>query len=382
VSVRRALRWWTIAAAALALVACGGGTPPRGGSVESRIISGTRFLGDPATQGFTRATEPREFRFPEDHGQHPEFRTEWWYFTGNLRDSSSHPYGFELTFFRIGLASDSPARASAWGTNQMWMAHFGLTDAAGGRFTASQRLARDALGLGGARTAPFRVWVKDWSVEGDFEQQTSELRLRAKDDATAIDLQLEGSRAPVLQGDRGLDAKGPEPGNASYYYSMPQLAAHGEVTVGGVPEEVSGSVWMDREWSTSALSPGVVGWDWFALRLGDGRALMFYRLRREDGSASEFSGGSLVDSNGGTRRLTANDVDAEPLDWWTSPETAVRYPVSWRLRAPSAGLDLMVEPYIPNQELVLSVRYWEGAVTVSSPKGGAAGEGYLELAGY
>ncbi|HET7133378.1 MAG TPA: carotenoid 1,2-hydratase, partial [Gammaproteobacteria bacterium] len=169
----RGLRLWALASAALALVGCNGGTPQRNDSAQSRTISGTRFLGDPETQGFTRATEPREFRFPEDHGQHPEFRTEWWYFTGNLHDSSSHRYGFELTFFRIGLASGRPARASAWGTNQMWMAHFALTDAAGRRFTASQRLARDALGLGGARTAPFRVWVKDWSVEGDFEGQTS-----------------------------------------------------------------------------------------------------------------------------------------------------------------------------------------------------------------
>jgi len=370
-------------ASLLALAACGGDTHQRAGDEPTRNVSGARFLGDPATEGFARAAGPREFSFPADHGQHAGFRTEWWYFTGNLRDASSRRYGFELTFFRIGLAAGAAPRESAWGANQVWMAHFAVTDASGHRFVAAQRLARDALGLGGARAVPFLVWVKDWSVEGAFDDDRTEFRLRARDGETAIDLRLEGSRAPVLQGDRGLDAKGPEPGNASYYYSMPRLAARGELTAGGESTEVTGLVWMDREWSTSALSEGIVGWDWFALRLADGRDLMFYRLRREDGTASEFSSGSLVDSDGiTTRRLGASDVEATALGGWTSPETGVRYPVRWRLRVPSASLDLAIEPYIPNQELTLSARYWEGAVRAAPADGGPEAEGYLELAGY
>jgi predicted secreted hydrolase len=380
---RSSLRRLALASAALlALVACGD-TQYRADDASTRGASATRFLGDPATEGFVRAAGPREFRFPEDHGEHPEFRTEWWYFTGNLRDAGSRRYGFELTFFRIGLAAEAAPRESAWGANQMWMAHFAVTDTAGRRFVATQRLARAALGLGGARTTPFRVWVKDWSVEGALEEGRTDLHLRARDGATALDLRLEATRAPILQGDRGLDAKGPEPGNASYYYSMPRLAANGELTVDGASTEVTGAVWMDREWSTSALSEGIVGWDWFALRLADGRDLMFYRLRRDDGGASEFSGGSLVDSDGvTTRRLAAGDVETTVLGWWTSPETTVRYPIRWRLRVPSAGLDLVIEPYIPNQELKLSVRYWEGAVRAAPASGGPEGEGYLELAGY
>lgn len=380
----RGARWWALASAMLlALVGCGDAGYRAGERAGAASFSGTRFLGDPATNGFARAAAPREFRFPDDHGQHPEFRTEWWYFTGNLQDASSRRYGFELTFFRIGLAAEATPRGSAWGTQQMWMAHFAVTDPEGRRFTAAQRLARDALGLGGVRAAPFRVWVKDWSVEGAFAEGRTEFHLRARDAEIAIDLRVGGEREPVLQGDRGLDAKGPEPGNASYYYSMPRLAGTGELTTGGKSVDVSGAIWMDREWSTSALTQGIAGWDWFALRLDDGRDLMFYRLRRDDGSASEFSGGSLVESDGTTtRRLRASDVDAEAVSWWTSPETAVRYPVRWRLRVPGAGIDLDVEPYIPNQELVLSVRYWEGAVRASLADGATGGEGYLELAGY
>ncbi|HEX5047839.1 MAG TPA: lipocalin-like domain-containing protein [Gammaproteobacteria bacterium] len=370
-------------AALLALAACGSAGHRAGDSPSSGSFSGTRFLGDPATNGFARATGPREFSFPADHGQHSEYRTEWWYFTGNLRDADGRRYGFELTFFRIGLAAEAAARQSAWGASQMWMAHFAVTDADGHRFAAVERLARDALGLAGASSAPFRVWVKDWSAEGTFAEGRTDFHLRARDGGLAIDLRLEGTGAPVLQGDGGLDAKGPEPGNASYYYSMPRVAAKGELTTNGRSAEVSGTVWVDREWSTSALSEGIVGWDWFALRLRDGRDLMFYRLRRSDGSASEFSGGSLVESDGITRRrLHAADVDAEALGWWTSPQTAVRYPIRWRLRVPSAGVDLDVEPYIPNQELVLSVRYWEGAVGASGAGGEPEAEGYLELAGY
>jgi len=372
--------------ALLALAGCGGGNggAQRAGAMPGAgSFSGTRFLGDPATLGFARATAPREFQFPADHGEHPQFRTEWWYFTGNLRDASGRPYGFELTFFRIGLAAVAVARESAWGANQMWMAHFALTDTEGRTFVAAQRLARDALNLSGARANPFQVWVKDWSVEGAFPDGQTEFHLRARDGEAAIDLRVGSSRGPVLQGDRGLDAKGAEAGNASYYYSMPRLGADGDLSVGGESTKVAGTVWMDREWSTSALSDGTVGWDWFALRLNDGRDLMFYRLRRGDGSASEFSGGSLVEADRvATRRLRADDVDATALGWWTSQATGARYPIRWQLRVPSAGINLYLEPYIPNQELVLSVRYWEGAVRASSANGELAAEGYLELAGY
>jgi predicted secreted hydrolase len=376
------LRGRLLICSSLLVVACGG--PPADEPEAVGASTGIRLLGDPSADEFRRASSPREMRFPDDHGAHPEFRTEWWYFTGNLRDPAQRHYGFELTFFRLGLAASKPARASAWGASEMWMAHFAITDSSRGRFTASERLARGALGLAGADAEPLRIWVKDWSAEGLGEAEHTKLRLQARDAETALELTLETTKAPVLQGDRGLDAKGPEPGNASFYYSLPRLTARGSLLLDGESIDVSGFAWMDREWSTSALSDGVVGWDWFALQLSDGRDLMFYRLRNEDGTATPFSGGSLVDAGGAQVALGPDDVALAAIGEWTSPQTGVRYPVRWHLEVPSAGIDLDIDPYIPNQELNLSVRYWEGAVRGVGRVGTEElrAEGYLELAGY
>ncbi len=223
---------WIVCACLVAMGGCRDARPV-GDEDSRRNSTGLRFLGGTQTEGFARAIAPRELRFPADHGPHPEFRTEWWYFTGNLRDTRGRRYGFELTFFRVGLAAETPERTSAWGSAEAWMAHFAVTDAAGRRFFAAQRLARGALDLAGASGDPFRVFVKDWSGAGTADGEHTSLQLRARDGATAIDLLLESGDPPVLHGDRGLDAKGPEPGNASYYYSLPRLATTGSVTVAG-----------------------------------------------------------------------------------------------------------------------------------------------------
>ena len=188
----------------------------------------------------------------------------------------------------------------------------------------------------------------------------------------------------VAQGDRGLDIKGAGSGNASHYYSVPRLAADGEVTVAGESFEVTGVAWLDREWSTSSLEPGTVGWDWFALQLSDGSNLMFYRLRSESGGASPYSGGTLVSADGSRTRLGAQDVALTAVDEWTSAATGVRYPVAWRLEVPGSGIELETRPYLNDQELGLSVRYWEGAVHAEGhgPLGPLTAQGYLELAGY
>lgn len=376
----RARRVWLIVL--LTLGGCGAAHDDDATSNAS--ATGIRFLGGPDIVGFERATVPRILEFPADHGPHPGFRTEWWYFTGNLRDGADKPYGFELTFFRMALAAESGPRESAWGARQAWMAHFAVTDPSGRRFVTAQRLARGAVGLAGATTEPFRVWVKDWAAQGSAEPGATSMRLSAKEGETAIDLTLETAAAPTAHGDRGLDAKGPEPGNASYYYSLTRLRVAGSLSLGGESRDVSGFAWMDREWSTSALSPGVVGWDWFALRLSDGRALMFYRLRDADGGTAPFSSGTLIAADGSAEALAADDVEIEPLDSWQSPRTNVRYPMGWRLRLPRAQITLEVEPYMDDQEIDLSVRYWEGAVSAEGRAGDAAlrAEGYVELAGY
>ncbi len=343
----------------------------------------TAALGGASTEGFARVVAPRPFVFPADHGPHGEYRTEWWYYTGNLETAAGRHFGFQLTFFRIGLAPTMPVRTSAWASREAYMAHFALTDTAGTRFSASGRMSRAALGLAGARAVPFRVWVEDWSAEG-VAGDAAPVRLRAAEDDVAIDLMLESDKPVVLQGERGLNRKGSEAGNASYYYSLTRMPARGRVTVRGERYEVRGLAWMDREWSTSSLGPDLAGWDWFALQLADGRELMLYQLRHSDGSADHLSGGSLVATDGSSRALALEDFQIQVLGTWTSPRGGTRYPSRWRVTVPHERIQLDVTPRLPDQELALAVRYWEGAVRVEGSARGRpiAGVGYVELVGY
>jgi predicted secreted hydrolase len=326
--------------------------------------------------------EPRRFAFPEDHGPHSDFRTEWWYFTGNLDDAQGRRFGFQLTFFRNALAPSMPPRESPWAARQVQMAHFALTDAGAGVFHHAERFAREAAGLAGARAEPFEVWLLDWSARGSSPAAPFPVHLRAATDAgdAAIDLVLEQGRPPVLQGDAGLSRKGPEPGNASYYYSLTRMPARGTVRAGGRTYAVLGAAWMDREWSTSALGPGLAGWDWFALQLDDGRDVMFYRLRRDDGTTDPFSKGSIVGPRGDVSVVAAAGVVLEEDgSRWRSPHSGAAYPSRWRLRVPAHGIDVVVAPVLADQEFGGIVVYWEGAVNVS---GSATGRGYVEMTGY
>ncbi|HYB42367.1 MAG TPA: lipocalin-like domain-containing protein [Candidatus Methylomirabilis sp.] len=385
----------TAVAVALALAALVLGTfawQPIGKSappdhVPRAAIAVTDALGAGDQARFARALGPRLFVFPADHGPHPEFRTEWWYYTGNLETATGRHVGFQLTFFRVALAPPEPAgsvrRASAWGADQLYLAHFALTDTAGGRFHGSSRTSRAALGLAGARAFPFRVWVGDWSAESDA-QGALPVRLRASDADLAIDLVLESGKSVALQGDRGWSRKGAGPGNASYYYSLTRMPARGRVTVRGESLAVSGLAWMDREWSTTALAPELAGWDWLALQLDDGRDVMVYQLRRRDGSADPHSAGTLVAADGTTRPLARDEVGLAVLDHWTSPASQVRYPSRWRLAIPGADLRLEIAPRLADQELIVGTRYWEGAVEVHGSESGRpiSGRGYVELVGY
>ncbi len=349
----------------------------------SSTVAVREALAGESTEGFARALSPRPFVFPADHGPHREFRTEWWYYTGNLRDATGRHFGFQLTFFRIALAPTMPSRASAWASREAYLAHFALTDTAGRRFTAASRSSRQALGLAGAEAEPFRVWVEDWSAEGVAGEATP-VRLRAADGDVAIDLRLESAKPVVLQGDRGLDRKGPEPGNASYYYSLTRMATRGRIAVAGTSVDVTGLAWMDREWSTSALGADLVGWDWMALQLDDGQELMLYQLRHADGRADRFSAGGLIAADGSRRPLAAGDFRIEVLDTWSSPRDGTRYPSRWRVTVPREALEVEITPTLGDQELTLPVRYWEGAVRVRGRIGGrpAGGVGYVELVGY
>ncbi|HSG65040.1 MAG TPA: lipocalin family protein, partial [Gammaproteobacteria bacterium] len=264
-----------------------------------------------------------------------------------------------------------------------WMGHFSVTDAARGEFLSAERISRDGLELAGNASDPYRLWVEDWSAEA-AQAEPFPLRLRAGIDAAAIDLTVRPTRSPVAQGDRGLDRKGPEPGNASYYYSLPRLEASGELRLRESHHAVSGHVWMDREWSSNALGDDLAGWDWLSLSLTDGRDLVVYRLRTHDGGSSPFSGGSLATADGRVRALASDDIVFVAREHWTSPATGVRYPIAWDVQLPGERVELEVRALIPNQEMNLSVRYWEGAVVAAGSSGDRRieGRGYLELTGY
>lgn len=328
--------------------------------------------------GFARATEPRTFIFPRDHGPHPEYAIEWWYYTGNLQSPEGRRFGFQFTIFRTGLIPGSVERPSAWASDSIYMAHFALSDVAGATFYAFERFSRGAAGLAGAQSDPFSVWLEDWRAEGLGPDGTP-MRLRAAEGDVSIDLTLAAGKPPVLQGDRGLSQKSADEGNASYYYSFTRMPASGSIRIGATLYQVNGLAWMDREWSTSALGEDQVGWDWFALHLDDGRDLMFYRLRLRNGGIDPYSKGVLVDAAGSARRLNNSDVLVEPLDYWTSPRSGATYPARWRLRVPDEAIDLTLTPLLADQELPVTVVYWEGAVAIS---GSAGGSGYIEMTGY
>lgn len=340
------------------------------------------------TTGYARADRVRPFVFPEDHGPHPAFKTEWWYVTGNLKatDGTDRRFGVQFTVFRSALSPDTAAvRGSAWGTTQLYMAHVAVGDVAGGRFYSQERFARGAAGLAGASARPVRAFLGPVELVGTGDASgATAMRLTGSAEGAAFRLDARPAKPVVLQGDRGLSQKGAEAGNASYYYAQTRMATTGTVTLpgeGGAPAEavsVEGLTWLDREWSTSALGAGQTGWDWFALHLDDGRDLMLYQLRGSDGSKDPLSEGSLVDARGAKTRLAAEAFTLEPLARWTAPGGAA-YPTRWRVRVPSAGIDATVTAAIEASELDATVRYWEGAVDIA---GSVSGTGFLEMTGY
>ncbi len=332
---------------------------------------------------FARALAPRRFELPRDHGPHPEFQTEWWYYTGHLANAAGRRYGFQLTFFRRALSSADETTDDTLATRQIHLAHFALSDVKARRHVFFERFARGAGGLAGARAEPFGVWLEDWRVDA-LDDQGRRVRLSARDEGVALDLQLEARKALVAHGERGLSRKSSAAGNASYYVGYTRLAAVGTLGVGAAREAVSGSAWFDHEWSTSALGHDVGGWDWFSLQLDDGRELMFYALRRADGSLAPESSGTLVAHDSTTRALSASDVRAQPLAFWTSPRSGARYPVRWRLLVPDEELELELDALFPEQEMDTSFVYWEGAVDARGTSAGRplTGRGYVELTGY
>ena len=320
---------------------------------------------------------------PRDHGAHLQHRTEWWYLTGIARAADGREVGWQLTFFRRGIdpAPAAPGQ-STLRARHVLAAHLAVADLATGTFHHAERLRRAGSGLAGACEDDLDVGIDDWWLR---RERGDRLRLHAADPAEGLllDLELTPRKPLVRHGVGGYSRKGEEENNASAYLSWTRLACRGTVGVGKRRLEVVGEAWFDHEWGSSQLGASVVGWDWFALRLADGRDLMLYQLRRADGRAASFSAGTVVAGDGVSRDLAAGDFTITPLATWLSPASGAVYPARWRLAVPSAALDLEVTPRLAGAELraerSTATTYWEGPVAVT---GTAVGEGYVELTGY
>lgn len=359
-------------------------SPPaeQGFSLPGRLqVEGV--LGGADHARFQKAEAPRAFEFPDDHGAHPTYRSEWWYLTLALQSEQGERFGVQFTVFRQAL---SPAAGEGpWRSGQVYMAHVALTDVARRSHREWQRFARGRPELAGATSTPFAVWVEDWRLESATTEPSARsngflpLRLRASTDAIELALRLDGGKPIVLQGDAGFSRKGE--GEASYYYSYPRLDVTGTLGVEGREVPVRGLGWFDREWSTSVLSSAHVGWDWFALHLDDHTDLMAFQLRRRDGQRDRFDAGTWVHANGTTEALTAVDFALTPIRTWRD-ERGVAWPVAWRLDGARWAQPWVVEAVLDNQRMDTAIRYWEGLVDVKDERGRALGTGYMELTGY
>lgn len=331
---------------------------------------------------FTPVLTPRTWSFPRDHGRHDGFKTEWWYFTGNLREKSTgRRFGYQLTFFRTSLTPQPTTRPSPWAAHDLYFAHAAISDVASQRFLYADRLSRGRPDLASASDKTMDVVLKDWWTRRDDQGR---FRLFAKDDQLAIDLTAAPGRGPILQGPGGVNAKGPNPGQASYYYSMTRLATTGTLSVAGRSFDVEGLSWLDREFSSNALAENQSGWDWLALTLDDGTDLMLYRLRDKAGR-TDYLSGTRIDPAGHVTYLSAKDITLTPSHEWKSPASGAVYPQQWTITCPGVPA-LTVRTRIPNQELQTpnstDVTYYEGTVEVTDGSGRGVGEGYLEMTGY
>ena len=339
--------------------------------------------GDQDLSGYATATIPDNVEFPRDLGTHDDYQTEWWYYTGNLEADNGRQFGYQFTIFRRALAPEGGelADASDWRSNQLYFAHFTVTDVQGEGFYPAEKFSRGAVGLAGAEASPYRVWIENWQA---VENEDGLVEIIAETDEVALNLTLTETLPPILHGDGGLSIKGPGEGNASYYYSLIQQRSEGEVRIGTETFNVTGLSWKDHEYSTSALEDGANGWDWFSVQFDDGSALMFFEIRKNDGGLSDFSHGSYIAADGTVTPLEKGAWELEVLDEWTSPTSGATYPSGWRITVPSLDLEMEGTPLLENQELNVSTIYWEGATEFVGTKGGVpiTGLGYVELTGY
>ena len=331
------------------------------------------------------------YEFPRDHAAHPDFKIEWWYYTGNVSAADGRRFGYQVTFFRVGV-DHTPQNPSKWAVRDLYMTHLAISDAKGQRYRYAEKLTRGGPGLAGAKSDRYYTWNDDWSagLSGSGEPGTGSRQhaIKAMAEKAGVDLILDEGKPPAINGINGINQKGAREGNASHYYSLTRMPTKGTLTIDGERFEVSGLTWMDHEFSTSFLEPEQRGWDWFSIQLSDNRELMLYRMRRADGSHDPRSSGTLVQPDGRTIHLTDKDFTLTPGRSAFKSKNGAVYPTEWKVSVPAHKIELTVTTPLQDQELSLvestGVAYWEGMIDVAGTTGGQAvrGSGYLEMTGY
>lgn len=337
----------------------------------------------PLASAWKEATAGYRYQFPQDHASHPDFKIEWWYYTGNVQARDGRRFGYQVTFFRVGV-DHAPVNPSVWAVRDLYMAHLAVSDPQGQRYRFAEKLTRSGPGLSGAATDRYRVWNEEWSATQDAQGRHV---LRAPGRDVGVELVLDEGKAPVINGINGISQKGAMPGNASHYYSLTRMPTRGTLILDGERIEVTGDSWMDREFGSSFLETGQQGWDWLSLQLSDGRELMLYQLRLADGTRDPRSSGTLVEADGRTTHLTERDFTQRAIGAPEAMPSGARYPLAWQVDIPGQGLSLRVTTPLRNQELTTAgagISYWEGMVEVQGTARGTAlsGRGYLEMTGY
>ena len=346
-------------------------------------VTALLFFVSAATAQYRDALPGYRYEFPRDHFNHPNFQTEWWYYTGNVKTANGHRFGFELTFFRQGV-DRNPKDTGSWDVRDLYLAHLALSDLDGGKFLHVERTNRAGPGIAGVSEAEGRIWNGNWEVAWHGGEQI----LRAIDERFAFQFTLHSTKAPVIHGENGVSQKAVGTGRASHYISLTRLNTSGELHLAGQTSAVTGTTWMDHEFFTHQLEADQVGWDWISIQLQDNTELMLFRIRRKDGSIDPYSAGTFIDSHGATTHLSTKEFMLEPAGTtWTSPATRAMYPGRWKILVPKLGIALECETLLPSQELASTgfvPAYWEGAITLTGKKNGSpvAGVGYLELTGY
>jgi predicted secreted hydrolase len=341
-----------------------------------------------SADGYRLSLPGYKYSFPRDHAAHPEYLTEWWYYTGHLQSRNGRRFGYQITFFRQALTPRLKNRRSKWAVRDIIFAHLALTDETTGKFYFSDRISRAALGLAGAETKTPHVWINDWMLRFRDNMQTTRAASTHDGTAFALDLSQQSLKPSVIHGENGVSQKTAGRGRASHYYSFTRLSTRGAVRIGDERFAVTGQSWFDHEFGSNQLGKNQAGWDWFSLQLADGSELMLYRLRLRGGASDPYSSGTLVEKSGRARHLTLQEFRIEPLGTWRSPASGGRYPARWRLTLPRQGIELDVTPTVANQELntrgSIDVTYWEGSVRVRGTQRGTplSGVGYVELTGY